>query len=107
MILSITKLELKSYSKLIAFFKFNAQIIEDLKQTNCIKYKITGSWNLKVWYTMTLWENETDLNNFYRMGTHLEAMKQSKTFSSNLKSLRINKDDLIGWKEAKKLFKTH
>lgn len=104
MIVSVTKIELNSYSKLIAFFKFNGQIIEELKQTNCVKHKIAGSWNFKVWYTMTLWENENDLNNFYRNGTHLEAMKQSKSFSSKIKSLRLNKDDLIDWKEAKKLF---
>lgn len=104
MIVSITKLELNSYSKLIAFFKFNGQIIQELQQSKCVKHKITGSWNLKVWYTMTLWENENEINNFYRNGTHLEAMKQSKSFSSKIKSKRINKEDLIPWKDAKKLF---
>ena len=104
MIVSITKIELISYSKLIAFFKFNGQIIKELKQSNSKKYKITGSWNLRDWYTMTLWENENDINDFYRKGTHLEAMKQSKTFSSKIQSRRINKEYLISWKEAKKLF---
>jgi len=45
MIVSITKIELNSYSKLSAFFKFNGQIISDLKHSTCKKYKITGSWN--------------------------------------------------------------
>lgn len=103
MILSITKIELSSYSKLPAFFKFNGQIINELKQSGCKKYKITGSLNLKTWYTMTLWENEHDLHHFYTSGTHLEAMKQSKNFSSNIQSKRIEKDDLIDWKEAKKI----
>ena len=106
MIVSVTKIELNSYSKLIAFFKFNGQIIAELKQSNCIKQKIAGSWNFKVWYTMTLWKNENDLNNFYRNGIHLEAMKKSKSFSSNINSYRLNKDDLINWKEAKKHFDT-
>ena len=104
MILSITKIELHSYSKLIAFFKFNGQIIAELQQSNCKKHKLTGSWNLKVWYTMTLWENEKDISDFYRSGTHLEAMKQSKNFSSKIQSHRIQKEDLVGWKEAKKVF---
>ncbi len=104
MIVSITKIELISYSKLIAFFKFNGQIIKELKQSKTQKYKIAGSWNLKQWYTMTLWINENDLNDFYRNGTHLESMKQSKTFSSKIQSKRIYKDDLISWMEAKKLF---
>jgi hypothetical protein len=104
MIVSVTKIELISYSKLMAFFKFNGQIIKELQQSNCKKHKVTGSWNMKVWYTMTLWENGKDINDFYRNGTHLEAMKQSKNFSSKIQSLRIEKEDLISWKESKKLF---
>lgn len=107
MIVSITKIELISYSKLIAFFKFNRQIINELKQSKSKKHKITGSWNLKYWYTMTLWVNENDINDFYRNGTHLEAMKQSKTFSSKIQSKRIQNEDLINWKEAKKLFENN
>jgi hypothetical protein len=104
MILSITKIELNSYLKIIAFFKFNGQIIAELKQSKCKKYKVTGNWNWKVWYTMTLWENENEINDFYRSGTHLEAMKQSKKFSSKIQSRRIQNEDLMSWKEAKKLF---
>jgi len=104
MIISITKIELKSYSTFIAFFKFNAQIINELKQSNCKKYKITANWNLKHWYTMTLWLSEEEINAFYRNGTHLEAMKKSRLFSSNIQSKRINREELISWKEAKKLF---
>jgi hypothetical protein len=104
MIVSITKIELNSYSKMIVFFKFNSQIIAELKQSKCKKHKVTGSWNLKVWYTMTLWENENDINDFYRKGAHQEAMKQSGKFSSKIQTRRIQKEDLLNWKEAKKLF---
>lgn len=104
MIVSITKIELNSYSKLIPFFKFNGQIIAELKRSTCVAHKVTGSLNAKVWYTMTLWNTEQELNDFYRNGKHLEAMKQSKKFSSRIQSLRIQKDKLMGWAEAKKLF---
>ena len=104
MILSITKIELNSYSKLISFLKFNGQIIKELKQSKCLGFKLTNEYYLKVWYTMTLWESEDEINNFYRNGTHLEAMKQSKKFSSKINSVRVAKDDLMKWSEAKKLF---
>ena len=104
MIVSITKIELDSYLKIIAFFKFNGQIIEELKQTKCKKYKLTGNWNWKIWYTMTLWEHENEINDFYRNGTHLAAMKQSGKFSSKIQSRRIQNDHLMSWKEAKKVF---
>jgi len=104
MIVSITKIELRSYSKLIAFFKLNRQIIEELKNSNCKQFKVTGSWDGKDWYTMTLWEDEKTIDHFYRNGTHLEAMKQAKQFSSKIKATRIPNENLIPWKEAKKLF---
>ena len=59
---------------------------------------------MKDWYTMTLWENENDINDFYRNGTHLEAMKQSKTFSTKIQSHRIQNDQLMNWTQAKKVF---
>lgn len=104
MIVSITKIELISYSKLFAFFKFNSQIIKELQQSNYKKHKVTGSFNLKVWYTMTLLENENDIAYFYRKGTHLKAMKQSKTISYKIQSHRIQNDQLMNWKQARKVF---
>jgi len=104
MIVSITKIELNSYSKLIPFFKFNSQIIKELKQSKCKEFNLTSNLKLKVWYTMSLWENDNDINDFYRNGTHLEAMKQAKLFSSKIQSNRINNVELIDWKHAKKLF---
>ncbi len=104
MIVSITKLDLKSYSKMAAFFAFNRQIIAELKKSKCKKHKVGSNWNLKVWYTMTLWENEIDLAEFYRSGKHVEAMKQSKSFSSKIQSTRVTRAELLGWNEGKKLF---
>ena len=52
---------------------------------------------------MTLWENEADLTTFYRSGTHLEAMKQASLFSSKIQVSRIESNDLVSWKVAKKL----
>lgn len=80
MVLSITKIELSSYSKLFAFIGMSSKIISDLKKSECKKYKMTRTWNLKVWYTMTLWEDESAIENFYRNGTHLEAIKNLNCF---------------------------
>jgi len=104
MFVSITKLELKSYSKFFAFFRFNGQIIKELQGTACKQYEISCDWKLKTWYTMTLWEKEEDINSFYRSGTHLQAMKQSPNFSNNLSSKRVNSNTMLPWKEAKALF---
>ena len=104
MIVSITKLELISYSKLFPFFAFNARILGELKQSKCVRYKVSSNWNFKTWYTMTLWENEAELNAFYRNREHLEAMKAAKTLADKLESRRLESMDLIPWKDAKKHF---
>lgn len=91
----------------MAFFKYNWQIIEELNKSRCKKYKISGSWNLKTWYTMTLWENENEINDFSRKGTHLQAMKNSKKISSRIQSHRVHREDLLSWKEAKNLLTNH
>ena len=104
MLLSITKIELGSYSKLKPFFRFNRAIISELKRSKCTSFKITGSWNFKSWYTMTLWENENDLLQFIASETHLKAMQQSRSFSNNIQLKRLHKNELISWNEAKRLF---
>jgi len=107
MIIAITKIELNAYATLWAFMQLNRQIISELQRSKCKKYKVSNNWNLKVWHTMTVWENENDLNEFYRNGTHVAAMKRAKSFSSNIQSRRLQQDDLISWKAAKKLFDSH
>jgi hypothetical protein len=104
MIVSITKLELKSYAKIFAFFGFNQKIIKELQGSNCKQFKLSPNWNLGTWYTMTLWENETDLFTFYRGGTHAKAMLEATNFSTNIKAIRIEGDELVKWRKAKKLF---
>lgn len=53
---------------------------------------------------MTLWGNEADLLAFYRSGTHAKAMQEAANFSSNIKAIRVEGNQLIHWKIAKKLF---
>ena len=51
---------------------------------------------------MTLWQSEKDVLDFYRNGTHLEAMKQASFFSEKMHTTRVESDQLISWKAAKK-----
>lgn len=103
MIVSITKIKLNSYLKVFAFMRFNSRIITQLQNSKAKKYKVKGSWNLKTWYTMSLWETEEDLIQFYRNGAHLEAMKNARYFSNDIDSTRVESNDLIGWSEGIKI----
>lgn len=105
MVISITKITLHNYRRFFSFFRFNGQIIKELQKSPCKDYKITGSWNLKTWFTMTLWEDNAAIDAFYKSGTHLEAMQKAHLFSSKISSKRTTGNELIPWKEGKKILK--
>jgi len=44
-------------------------ILRQLEKTNYVDFKKTGIWTNH--YTITLWKNEQDLNEFSRSGAHL------------------------------------
>ena len=77
------------------------KIIGQLKSTNCKDFKKRGIWTKH--YTMTLWENEADLEEFARSGAHLEAMKFSNKIAKEIRTITIDTDSLPNWEEAKKL----
>ena len=98
---TITYLELKGPFK---FFLLSAQAIKitkQMKSTNYKDFKNTGFWTKH--YTMTLWNNETELKEFARSGAHLEAMKKSKEIAKEIRTYTYDAEKLPSWKEAKVL----
>ena len=91
---TITSIELKGPLKFFALSANALNIINQLKATNFKDFKKRGIWTKH--YTMTLWNNESELKEFAKSGAHLEAMKQSK-------QITIDTDTLPSWDEAKKL----
>ena len=78
MLFGSRKLQLRFAKPLYGVKKLGFLAVETYLQTkagkNCpsAKNKGTGSWNWKVWYTLTLWEKETEINAFYRNGSLFE-----------------------------------
>ena len=52
---------------------------------------------------MTLWDSEEDMNDFYRSGAHLEAIKDAGRMSSEIVLLRLEADGFPAWSEVKPL----
>lgn len=101
--LNITSIELKGPFK---FFALSASALKVTKQLKASKYKAfknTGFWTKH--YTMTLWENNTDMQEFARSGAHLEAMKTSKSIAKEIRTITLDSDELLGWTAAKELLK--
>jgi hypothetical protein len=98
---TITSIELKGPLKFFALSANALNIIKQLKATNCKDFKKRGIWTKH--YTMTLWNNESELKEFAKSGAHLEAMKKSKQIAKEIRTITIDTDTLPSWDEAKKL----
>jgi hypothetical protein len=97
--LSITSIELKGPLKFFALSASALKVTRQLKASNYKGFKNRGFWTKH--YTMTLWENESDLKEFARSGAHLEAMKTSKKIAKEIRIVTVDAETLISWKEAK------
>jgi hypothetical protein len=104
MIISITKIELRSYSQLRAYFALNQKYIQALQKVNCKGFKATGSWNLKCWYTMSLWENEVELKKFNSQNNFIDSMRKWTQLTPTIQTKNLNRAEAMSWKEAKRLF---
>jgi hypothetical protein len=98
---TITSIELKGPLKYFALSASAFGIIKQLKATNYREFKKRGFWTTH--YTMTLWNNESDLKEFAKSGAHLDAMKKSKRIAKEIRTITIETDALPSWDEAKKL----
>lgn len=98
---TITSIELKGPFKFFALSANALGIVKQLKATNCKQFKKRGFWTTH--YTMTLWNNESELKEFAQSGAHLAAMQKSKSLAKEIRTITIDTDALPSWKEAKSL----
>ena len=98
---TITSIELKGPLNFFALSANALNIIKQLKATNYNDFKKRGIWTKH--YTMTLWNNESELKEFAKSGAHLDAMKKSKQIAKEIRTITIDTDTLPSWDEAKKL----
>lgn len=102
MILSITKLTIKKPWHFFPVSYHAFRVMIQLKfSSKCKGVKTIGVGFTT--YTMTLWENEEDMNSFYRSGAHKVAMVNASKYAQELGFLRLERNSLIEWPEAKEL----
>lgn len=94
----ITSLTLKNPWKFFALSRYALDITRQVRKTPCREFKKYGRWTKH--YTMTLWESESELQDFARSGAHLESMKKSSQIAREIATLRYEADALPNWKDA-------
>ena len=98
---TITSIELKGPLKFFALSAKALNIIKQLKTTNCKEFKKKGIWTKH--YTMTLWNDESELTEFAKSGAHLLAMKNGGQIAKEIRTITFDTEVLPSWKEAIKL----
>ncbi|EON78329.1 hypothetical protein ADIS_1192 [Lunatimonas lonarensis] len=99
--LTITSISLRSPLHFFALSWQAFRITAQLKASPYKGFRKRGIWTTH--YTMTLWENESDLKGFAQSGAHLQAMKKTKQIAREIRTITVDADDFPGWEEAKKL----
>jgi hypothetical protein len=69
--------------------------------SKCVAFKTLGFGNPS--YTMTLWKREDDMREYFFSDAHVLAMRNAGKWAQEIKSVRIERDTLIDWKEAKQI----
>lgn len=98
---TVTSITLKGPFKFFALSSRALKVIRQLRATECVELKKKGIWTKH--YTMSLWNNESDLKAFATSGAHLEAMKSSKDIAKEIRTITIDADKLPNWKTAMEL----
>lgn len=98
---TITSIELKGPFKFFLLSARALKIVGQLKATDCRDFRKRGFWTTH--YTMTLWNNESELKAFAKSGAHLEAMKRSSEIAREIRTFTFDSDHLPTWEEAFKL----
>lgn len=101
MLIAVTSIELRSPLKFFGFSLMVFQILQQIKTSQCLYYKTSGL--LLTHFTITAWENETQMNSFSRNNPHLAAMKKSPAIAKEIRILSFEADSMPDWKMAKKL----
>lgn len=103
MIVTITSIELKSPFKFFQLSFLAMHITNQLKASKYVEFKNKGFWTKH--YTMTLWRNEEDMKAFAHSGSHLDAMKESRSIAKEIRTITFEANSLPKWKEAQILLK--
>ena len=101
MIVSITYIELKGPHRFFLLSWMALKIIRQLKPLNCKAFKKKGWWTKH--YTMTLWNDESEMINFVASPPHAEAMKMSAKIAREIRTATYQADALPSWEEARVL----
>ena len=100
MIVSIAKIKVKSPLNLIPFLR-HAKMSEKqaLDNPECIHVE-KGKGKGLYFYTVTAWQTEGALKEYYTTGEHGEAMKNIANLGSEISSIRLKRDTIPSFEEA-------
>lgn len=78
-----------------------AKVIKQLDKSAVVDFKSNST--LSNHYTMSLWNSEKEMRDFYVNGEHGKAMKNAKNIAAEIKTIHFEADAFLSWKEAKKV----
>ncbi len=98
MIVSITRLHLRSVRSLPAFTRLTLQAHRQIHKTPGLLRTSYRKEGLLTYWTLSIWESEEQLRTFRNNGAHLEAMKRSRQLADELQYIRFSTETVkLDW----------
>ncbi len=96
MIISTTQFKLKKWTLYGQFFIDTYRVVKQVRQAGSVVHMKIKPFSLR---TITAWKTQEDMLRFRNHGSHLQAMKKSRSFGQ-IASVTWESDTIPTWQEA-------
>ncbi|WP_160724766.1 DUF3291 domain-containing protein [Bacillus sp. USDA818B3_A] len=100
MFISVTRMHLKSPTKLPIFFWHAFKSIVQSKKSEGLLYSSTNKEDFLTYWTLTAWESEANMRNYRNKSNHLKAMKKGKHMADQLDYIHWEGEKVPTWPDA-------
>ncbi|PLT32817.1 DUF3291 domain-containing protein [Bacillus sp. V5-8f] len=101
MFISVTRMRLKGKRKLPIFIWHTMKSISQSRRAEGLLYSSFHKEGWDTYLTLTIWENQNNINEYRNEGSHFKAMKISRKIADKLELIHWEGDHQPTWEECK------
>ena len=100
MLISVTRLELRSFWKIFSFIALSGKAQRQAKKAEGNRSMAVSNRGFRYFYSLTSWDSKERMLDFMNSGAHEIAMKRSRELAKSVKSIHFESDTVPTWKDA-------
>lgn len=104
MTIVVTSIQLKSLFHFFRFAILTFRSVQQLKKDHPKVVFLASGFPI-TFYTLSAWQDSTEMRTYVKSGHHLNAMKDSAKVASKIQTYSYDGNSIPTWKEAKEKLK--